>query len=124
VKEAHTPFTELNQTDLEEEIILYRKSLSLCPTSHPNRSSSLASLASALQVYSRITGSMTALEEAISMHREILSLCPTPHPDRFPSLNNLANTLLNRFTMEGSMADLEKAFHYIVNHYSHVHQLI
>ena len=72
-----------SMTDLEEAISLYCESLSFC---HPNRSSSLTSLASALHAcFNNMTGS------------ELLFLYPTFHPDRFPSLHNLAIALRIRF---------------------------
>ena len=83
--------------NLEEAISMHCESLSLCPTPHPNHSSSLDNLALGLVEHFSITGSMTGLEEAILIHCESLSLRPTSHPDRHFSLTNLACALSHLF---------------------------
>lgn len=98
-----------SMVDLNEAISMDRETLSLRPTSHPSRSSSLTNLGLRLWDRFRRTGSMADLEEAISMHRESLALCPPPHPNHSTALNNLGNALVEHFAMTGSMTELEDA---------------
>jgi hypothetical protein len=60
--------------DLEEAITYHREALTLCPPGHPNRSSSLNNLASAVHTRYKQLGSMEDLEEVITYHREALTL--------------------------------------------------
>ncbi|KIJ91500.1 hypothetical protein K443DRAFT_114936 [Laccaria amethystina LaAM-08-1] len=77
--------------DLDEEITAFRHGLE--PGPHPDRSTSLNNLATALATRFKKRGASNDLDEAISLHREALLLWPAPHPDRSMSLNNLANAL-------------------------------
>ena len=101
--------SSLSFADLEETILLLRKSLSLCPVPHPDRRISLTHLGHGLWARFQRTDSMTDLEEAISMYRESLFLCPTSHPSRSSSLNNLANALQSLFQLSGDICNLEEA---------------
>jgi hypothetical protein len=81
--------------DLEEVITYHREALTLCPPGHPNRSTSLNNLASAVLTRYEQSGRMEDLEEAITYHREALTLCPPGHPDRsIPSTTLLMQFLL------------------------------
>ena len=89
---AHVHLAIYSMVGLEDAISMHRESLFLCPTPHPDRSSSFNNLGFALWDRFRKTGSMTDLEEAISMHHESLSFRPTPLPDHSNSLNSLATS--------------------------------
>jgi hypothetical protein len=79
--------------DLEEAIIFHCDALVLCPSGHPNRSSSLNNLAGAIGTRFEQTGQMQDLEEAITYHRDALALNPPGHPNRSSSLDNLADAM-------------------------------
>ena len=98
-----------SMVDLNEAISMGREILSLRPTPHPDRSSSLAHLGLWLLDRFQRTGSIADLEESTSMHRESLSLCPPPHPDHFFLLSHIGLGLVEHFAMTGSMTDLEEA---------------
>ena len=74
-----------SMVDLNEAVLMDRETLSLRPTPHPDRSSSLNNLGARLFDRFQRTSSRSAmadLEETILVQRESLSLCPTPHPHR------------------------------------------
>ncbi|KAG6332696.1 hypothetical protein ID866_6393 [Astraeus odoratus] len=95
--------------DLEEAISLHQQALELCSVGHPNRSSSLGSLANCMQSRYESQGALEDLEEAISLHQQALELCPVGHPNRSSSLVNLANCMRYRYQSQGALGDLEKA---------------
>ncbi|KAJ2936487.1 hypothetical protein H1R20_g605, partial [Candolleomyces eurysporus] len=96
--------------DLEEAVSLYREVLKLHPWPHPDRSSSLHNLSTALlDRYRHTPGIIANLEEIISLYRDALELRPPPHPARSSSLNNLASALQDRHRSTGTMDDLEEA---------------
>ncbi|KAL5523186.1 hypothetical protein ACEPAF_1453 [Sanghuangporus sanghuang] len=88
---------------------LDREALELRPEGHPDRSLSLANLASSLSTYFEHRGRMEDLEEAIALERAALELQPEGHPDRSLSLANLASSLWTCFEHRGRMEDLEEA---------------
>jgi hypothetical protein len=93
--------------DLNEAILTGRKTLSLRPTSHPDRSSSLTNLG--LRLWNRFRGTGSMADLAILRHRESLPLCSTRHPNH-STLNNLGSGLMERLAMTaGSMTDLKEA---------------
>ncbi|THH13180.1 hypothetical protein EW146_g7015 [Bondarzewia mesenterica] len=87
----------------------FRQALDLHPAPHPDRSTSLNNLASALRIQFGQTGQLGDLEEAISFHRQALDLRSAQHPDRSMSLNNLATALQTWFEQTGRLDDLEEA---------------
>ena len=98
-----------SMVDLNEAISMHRETLSLRPTPHPDRSSSLTNLGLGLLDRFRRTGLIADLEEALLMHRESLSLCPTPHSDYAILINNVGTGLMERFVMTDSLTNLEEA---------------
>ncbi|TEB18323.1 hypothetical protein FA13DRAFT_1746116 [Coprinellus micaceus] len=81
----------------------------LRPSGHPDRSRSLANLATSLHSRFKLSDSAGDLDEAIVLQREVLELRPSGHPDRSWSLNNLATSLHSRFEPSDSAGDLEEA---------------
>ncbi|ETW79619.1 hypothetical protein HETIRDRAFT_155806 [Heterobasidion irregulare TC 32-1] len=95
--------------DLEEAIKLHREALSLRPSPHSDRFSSLFNLAFDLWSRFEQTGQLQDLEEAIDLDRQALALRPLGHSDRSTSLSNLAVDLRTRFKQTGQLQDLEEA---------------
>ncbi|KAF9234300.1 CHAT domain-containing protein [Melanogaster broomeanus] len=98
-----------NRTDLDKAIEHHRSALQLMPESHPDRPSSLSSLATSLQSRFEQRGDEKDLDEAIEHSQSALQLRPEGHPDRSYSLNNLANALWTRFQQQGDGKDLDEA---------------
>jgi hypothetical protein len=76
---------------------------------HPDRSSSLNNLATAVSTRFEQLGRVDDLEEAIICHRQALALRPHGHPNHPTSLNNLATAVATRFKHLGRLEDLEEA---------------
>ena len=83
-----------DRSDLDEAIVLHREALNLRPAPNPDRSSSLNSLAVAIQMRSEQAGDHSDLDEAIVLHREALYLLPAPNLDRPISLDSLISPKL------------------------------
>ena len=123
-EEALSSFAMLKQTDseLEETIIVLRKSLYLRPVPHPNRHISLNHLGRGLWARFQRTRSMTDLAEALSLYRESLSLCPTSHPNRFWLLADLALVILASITLATSGYYLTVSDRYVI--YAHCYTYV
>ncbi|OAX37805.1 hypothetical protein K503DRAFT_866605 [Rhizopogon vinicolor AM-OR11-026] len=98
-----------NYEDLNEAITFLRQTLVLQPVGHPDRSSSLNNLASALRTSFEHRGNEDHLDEVIAFHREALNLRPVGHPNRCSSFNNLAAALCTSFEHRGNDEDLDEA---------------
>ncbi|KAF8193024.1 tetratricopeptide repeat-containing protein [Pholiota molesta] len=98
-----------NIQSLDEVISIFRRTLLLLPTPHPDRSMLLNNLATALRSRFQHRGVPTDLDQSISFHQEALLLHPVPHPDRSMSLNNLALALRTRFEHRGVSTDLDQS---------------
>ncbi|TFK25618.1 hypothetical protein FA15DRAFT_590168 [Coprinopsis marcescibilis] len=97
--------------DLEDCISMLKRSLELRPPTHPIRTTSLGTLASALFLKYEKTGSLPCLDQAISLRREALALRSSPFPatGRSLCLHNLAQCLSTSFDARECVADLEEA---------------
>ncbi|KAF8436306.1 CHAT domain-containing protein [Boletus edulis BED1] len=95
--------------DLNEAIVLHQEALDLLPKGHPDRSTSLNSLAADLTRY-RHLGVMEDLDEAITFSREALHFRPQGHPERTMLLDTLTRCLRVRFTRMWQSKDKEELF--------------
>ncbi|TFK19265.1 mucin-like protein 1 [Coprinopsis marcescibilis] len=95
--------------EFDEAITFLTRSLSSRRNHHPNRSSSLNNLATALATRFEHKGHFDDLDQCMILHTEALGLMPSPHPNRSASLNNLANALSTRFEQKGSLDDLDQS---------------
>ena len=98
-----------NMTDLEENVMLNRAALDLCPPGHPDRSSLLHSLALSLSTRFYKQGVVADLEESVALQKVALDVCPPEHPNRSLLLHSLALSLSTRFYEQDAMADLEES---------------
>lgn len=83
--------------DLEEAILLHRRTLELRPLPHPQHADSLCNLANALMTQFEQSGHKDNIDEAILLYRQGLELRSSPHPRRPTFLNSLANALQTRY---------------------------
>ncbi|KAF9231836.1 CHAT domain-containing protein [Melanogaster broomeanus] len=72
------------------------------PEGHPQHSTSLNNLASALKTRFDQRGDGKDLDEAIDHYQSALQLRPEGHPQHCSSLNNLANAVQTRFEQRGN----------------------
>ena len=98
--------------DLKDAIAYNSEALTLRPRGHPDRSTSLVNLASAVLTRYEQSGRMEDLNNAITYNREALALCPLGHRHHPQSLNNLAIAVGARYNQSGQMEDLEEAITY------------
>jgi tetratricopeptide (TPR) repeat protein len=84
---------EDNSYTLNEAISLHRQTLQLQPAPHPDRSTSLSNLASALLIRFEKEGQGYDLDDAIFLHREALELQPSPHLYQSTFLDDLSSAL-------------------------------
>ncbi|KIM79025.1 hypothetical protein PILCRDRAFT_10686 [Piloderma croceum F 1598] len=95
-------------SELDNAVSLFRESLERWGPTHPDRSTALISIASALWNHFEIMGQMADLDNAIKSHREA-QLLSIPDMERYKSLNNLAASLIARFNQTGQSEDLNEA---------------
>lgn len=84
---------EDNSYTLNEAISLHRQTLQLQPALHPDRSTSLSNLASALLIRFEKEGQRCDLNDAIFFHREALEFQPSLHLYQSTFLDDLASAL-------------------------------
>src|SRR5260370_37459654 len=80
--------------DLEEAIRCHHEALALRPHGHPDRSSSLINLASAVSIRFDQSGRMQDLKEALKYICQAETILPTEHPDHAPAASDHACMLL------------------------------
>ncbi|THU94297.1 hypothetical protein K435DRAFT_860746 [Dendrothele bispora CBS 962.96] len=92
--------------DLDEAILLHRKTLAVRDAFHPDRCSSLNNLAIALKTRSEHMRQVCDLDEAIALHREALATCSQSHSDQ---RYELALALHSCFQQTHRLSDCDKA---------------
>ncbi|TFK38942.1 CHAT domain-containing protein [Crucibulum laeve] len=95
--------------DLDEQIIIHRKMLKFQTPNHPDRVSTLHSLALHLQSRYEQRNQSIDLAESISLHQQALRWLSTLHSHRSSTLNSLGVVLLMRFHASSDDKDLEEA---------------
>ncbi|KAJ7249702.1 hypothetical protein C8J57DRAFT_1668673 [Mycena rebaudengoi] len=85
------------------------EALDICAAPHPNRGTSLNSLAIAVGIRSEQCGDPKDIDEAFSLLREALEIHAAPHPNWGQSLNNLANAVKTRFEQRSDPKDIDEA---------------
>ncbi|KAL0957299.1 hypothetical protein HGRIS_001111 [Hohenbuehelia grisea] len=108
--EAFTRYKRVRDVeDLETAIRHHTEALSICPSGHPDRGSSLNNLAVALRNRYERVGDVEDLETAIRHHTEALSIHSSGHPNHGSSLQNLAGALSARYKLLGHASDMNVA---------------
>ncbi|KAG1719616.1 CHAT domain-containing protein [Suillus lakei] len=111
--EEDAPLTRFNHRgvidDINRAISLHREELTLRPSGHPRRDTTLANLALALDTRYEKLHVDEDLNEAIDLYRESLRLKRHDHPERHRNLCSLSSALCSRFTQTRENEDVEEA---------------
>lgn len=92
---------------------LWRRIVSACPASHPNRTAMLTNLGVALRDLAARTDSVEAIDEMISILEQVLALTADDSPARAMRLINLGSALQMRFVRTEVDEDLRRALPYL-----------